>query len=143
MTVCALAEKCYLSGARSVVIVNDREQSITKLDALLWTYSRKFIPHATKFDKYTDVQPVYITDKLEVPNSGKSIILVNVHKELVLDLLLLDTDKLGLQNILYIFTEESAIQFDNMKDLIERSALKSKITLSLFTKHNSVWNRSV
>ena len=85
-TFCLLSEKCYYAGTNTTVIIKPQD-IIEEYDKILWTYSRKkYIPHATYLDANCALQPIYITHQFEILNKAKSIILVNISTNELVDL---------------------------------------------------------
>lgn len=75
--ICSLTERCYQSQ-QSLVIWVAEEQRQEQLNDLLWTYSQKqFIPHGSRLDPQPAMQPVYISNKIEVPNSASIVMLTD------------------------------------------------------------------
>lgn len=76
-SICQLAEKCYHSNLKVVILVANNEIQ-ERINRLLWTYSQKqFIPHGSKLDPLPEKQPIYITTELENPNNSKVLMLLN------------------------------------------------------------------
>ncbi|MDA5194359.1 DNA polymerase III subunit chi [Govanella unica] len=71
-----LLEKALERGMRAVVLASpDRLES---LDAALWTYEdASFLPHGTRKTGHADLQPVYLTDQEENPNSATLLVVVD------------------------------------------------------------------
>lgn len=76
-TFCVLAEKCYYSDMKTLVVTTSDEY-MRNLDQVLWSYSKKhFIPHATSGDAYPEIQPVLISTKIEPINNPEILFTVN------------------------------------------------------------------
>jgi len=76
-TVCLLAEKSYKNNFKMIILTMDVETQ-ENINKTLWTYSQKeFIPHGSKLDPLASIQPIYITDSLEVPNKATVLMIVN------------------------------------------------------------------
>ena len=73
----SLLEKTLERGWKAVVR-SGSEQRLEALDLVLWTYSEEsFLPHGTKKDGDSELQPVYLTTGEEVPNDAGVLFLVD------------------------------------------------------------------
>ena len=52
--------------------------AIKEIDTFLWTFSKsELIPHGTLFDYYKDMQPVYLSTKIENPDTASVLVLLS------------------------------------------------------------------
>ena len=118
-----LAEKCFLSDLRVLVIVPDQELKMF-LDKALWTYSRKyFIPHATDSDPFPEKQPIYLTDKIDNPNAATVAILINIERSRLLNFL--SQQSLSqLSRVIFLNGENTALDESQIQNIIKTSPLK-------------------
>jgi DNA polymerase III subunit chi len=73
----SLVEKTLERGWRAVVQAGSEER-VEALDTLLWTYREEsFLPHGTRKDGNSDMQPVYLTASEENPNGATVRFLVD------------------------------------------------------------------
>jgi DNA polymerase-3 subunit chi len=73
-TIAKLVEKIY-GLKQNIVIFCQDHNLVTIIDDLLWSYSTKtFLAHATFSDPMPEKQPIYITDKEEIPNNSTIMI---------------------------------------------------------------------
>jgi DNA polymerase III subunit chi len=73
----ALIEKTLERGWRAVVQASSEER-LEALDTLLWTFKEEsFLPHGTRKDGNSALQPVYLTTGNENPNSASVRFLVD------------------------------------------------------------------
>lgn len=73
----SLLEKTLERGWKAVVR-SGSEQRLEALDLVLWTYREEsFLPHGTKKDGDSELQPVYLTTGEEVPNDAGVLFLVD------------------------------------------------------------------
>lgn len=76
-TICMLSEKCYLSGLKITILLQNYETQ-EALNKELWTYSRLlFLPHGSSNDSKPNVQPIYLTTNLENINNSSVLISKN------------------------------------------------------------------
>jgi DNA polymerase-3 subunit chi len=60
---CRLARKAHTSGARLVVLANDR-QELLALDQAMWTFSdRDFVPHVNLGDPLAPSTPIVLSER--------------------------------------------------------------------------------
>ena len=72
-----LAERVLANGRRAVVKASSAER-VEALNRALWLYGRdSFLPHGSAEDGHPEHQPIYLTDKDEVPNGATVLILVD------------------------------------------------------------------
>ncbi len=72
-----LLEKTLERGWRAVVVARSAER-VESLNGLLWTYrSDGFLPHGSKEDGNAALQPVWLTDSDENPNSANVLFLTD------------------------------------------------------------------
>lgn len=106
-TTCQLLEKCYNTGAKTLVRV-PTENAMESLNKTLWTFAQKsFIPHGSKNDEVMETQPIYITYSDENPIDADMIMLVDS----------LDGIYDNFDRIFVLFTESIA---DKVKHCIEK-----------------------
>jgi DNA polymerase-3 subunit chi len=73
----SLVEKTLERGWRAVVQAGSEER-VEALDTLLWTYREEsFLPHGTRKDGNSDMQPVYLTASEDNPNGATVRFLVD------------------------------------------------------------------
>ena len=76
-TVCLLTEKSYKNNFK-IIILTPNSEIQENINKTLWTYSQKeFIPHGSQLDPLAHLQPIYITNKLEIPNKATLLMIVN------------------------------------------------------------------
>ena len=72
-----LLTKVLESGKRAVVMASSEER-VEALTKGLWTYQTdSFLPHGSVKDGRAEEQPIYLTEKPEVPNGATVLILVD------------------------------------------------------------------
>lgn len=72
-----LLTKVLESGKRAVVMASSAER-VEALNKGLWTYrTDSFLPHGSAKDGHIEDQPVYLTEKSEVPNGAAVLVLVD------------------------------------------------------------------
>ena len=68
------AQMHYENKFQVGILTRDKDLTVL-LDRTLWTYkSLSFLPHATEFDQYLELQPIYITTTEHFPNNPNVII---------------------------------------------------------------------
>lgn len=71
----ALLSKAYSNGHK-IVVRCASEQSVAKLNDLLWTYHPdSFLPHGSAKDGHADKQPIWVTAGNDNPNDADVVIL--------------------------------------------------------------------
>jgi DNA polymerase-3 subunit chi len=72
-----LMEKVYQSGAKSIVLTENEEQT-AQLNKQLWTYTTKFfLPHGSESDGFSEKQPIYLTSSAnENPNQASILAII-------------------------------------------------------------------
>ena len=104
-TFCKLTEKCYYSQLNTLVLT-ENDSYLESLDRALWTYSKKhFTTHTTTKDPLPGDQSVFITTKLENPNSSGIIVVINHSKQMNLNTLIEDSPIyiIKIKNYVYLF----------------------------------------
>ena len=72
-----LLTKVLESGKRAVVMASSPER-VEALTKGLWTYRTDgFLPHGSSKDGHAEDQPVYLTEKPDVPNCASVLVLVD------------------------------------------------------------------
>ena len=72
-----ILEKAYETGKNVKIKVGTTER-VEFLNSALWTYDEEsFIPHGTKKDGNADIQPIYLSDSDDNPNSAEFLFLVD------------------------------------------------------------------
>lgn len=72
-----LLEKVYSSGERAVFF-SPLIERVDVINKALWTFSTTaFIPHGDKNLGFSDMQPIYFTDKFENPNNASVLVLMD------------------------------------------------------------------
>jgi DNA polymerase-3 subunit chi len=72
-----LLERARTGGFRIVVRAASSER-VEHLNALLWTYDEaSFLPHGTARDGNPQSQPIWLSERVENPNSAAMLILVD------------------------------------------------------------------
>ena len=72
-----LLTKVLESGKRAVVMASSSER-VEALTKGLWTYrTDSFLPHGSSKDGHAEDQPVYLTEKPDVPNGASVLVLVD------------------------------------------------------------------
>lgn len=73
----SLLQKTLERGWKAVVR-SGSDEHIDALDLALWTFQEEsFLPHGTKKDGNSDLQPIYLTSGEEVPNGAGVLFLVD------------------------------------------------------------------
>jgi DNA polymerase III subunit chi len=74
--ICELAEKFYLAGKKTIILVNDDETG-NELDRLLWIWKQSsFVPHLfTHSISYKILEPVVITSQV-IENPGFDLLIL-------------------------------------------------------------------
>ncbi|NRB10291.1 MAG: DNA polymerase III subunit chi [Rickettsiaceae bacterium] len=124
-TFCQLSEKCYSNSTKLLAITYD-QLLIPELDRSLWTFAKiKYIPHATNCDPMPELQPIYITDKLENPNQAEVIIFINASKQMILDLMIGEKEikASDFKRIIFLFDNNSEIIYEEVVELITKSPI--------------------
>lgn len=72
-----LLERAWSQGHRIVVRATSAER-VEHLSAVLWTYDEAaFLPHGSARDGNPALQPIWLTDRDEIPNGASMIVLVD------------------------------------------------------------------
>ena len=72
-----ILSKALKGGMRALVLAGSKER-IEALDAALWTYDPdSFLPHGTKASGNAPLQPIWLTDQDENPNSATLLVLLD------------------------------------------------------------------
>ena len=72
-----LLTKVLESGKRAVVMASSPER-VEALTKGLWTYRTDgFLPHGSAKDGHAEDQPIYLTEKPDVPNGASVLVLVD------------------------------------------------------------------
>jgi DNA polymerase-3 subunit chi len=72
-----LLAKALESGKRAVVMASSEER-VEVLTKALWTWKPdSFLPHGSAKDGHAEDQPIWLTDKPEVPNGATVLVLVD------------------------------------------------------------------
>lgn len=80
-----LIEKAY-EQKKNIKILIGNDERVEFLNNLLWTCGdEKFIPHGTKKDGFSEMQPIYLSSDVENPNNALFLFVVddadiNIHK---------------------------------------------------------------
>lgn len=122
-----IVEKCFQSNLKTVVITPNTNFS-NNLDNILWTYSKKnFIPHSTNADPFPELQPIYISDKIENPNKAKVAIFVGPDRNKILTFLSENTEiKISeFTRIICLFDETANLNSQTIQNLLKDSPLKA------------------
>jgi DNA polymerase III subunit chi len=107
--------KVLLSGQRAVVLCPDAT-TLKDMDLSLWVFSKMdIIPHGSEEDGYADMQPVWLTLKLENLNQANVLVVLN-------------NENIDLSQI----NNFDRVLF--LQPLLSRNALHSKIQM-----HNPNW----
>ena len=76
-TLTKLLEKIYLSQ-KKCIFFSPISERVEIIDKALWTFSTNaFIPHGSKKIGFSDMQPIYFTDKYENPNDAEVLLMVD------------------------------------------------------------------
>src|SRR5262249_28695663 len=71
-----LLERARAQGHRAIVRAGSPER-VENLSAALWTYEEAaFLPHGSARDGHADLQPIWLTDAEENPNSASILVVV-------------------------------------------------------------------
>ena len=98
-----LAERVLANDRRAVVKASSPER-VEALNRALWLYGRdSFLPHGSAEDGFAEHQPIYLTDRDDVPNGATVLILVDGAEAADMD---------RFERCLYLFdgNDESAVQ---------------------------------
>ena len=138
---CSLAEKCYYTGNKTTVLVNDQALAIN-LDQTLWTYSKKhFIPHALSTEQHPEKQPILISTDLEIKFPSPILMLINLSKDKVLDLLA-SKEKIQKYNISRcIFLNDEYADNAQIMDIIKKSHIGSNSFESYVQNNLGTWGK--
>lgn len=72
-----LLEKVYAINKRAVVRIGNNER-VDFLNSLLWTYDEQsFLPHGSKKDGMSEMQPIWLTSENDNPNEAEFLFLVD------------------------------------------------------------------
>lgn len=72
-----LLEKAYTTNKKIVVRVGNEER-VEFLNSLLWTYDEQsFLPHGSKKDGSSEMQPIWLTHENDIPNNTLFLFLVD------------------------------------------------------------------
>ena len=72
-----LLERARAQGHRAIVRAGSPER-VENLSAALWTYEEAaFLPHGSARDGHADLQPIWLTDAEENPNSASILVVVD------------------------------------------------------------------
>ena len=72
-----LVEKAYGLN-KNIKILIGNEERIEFLNSLLWTFNdEQFIPHGSKKDGFSELQPIYLSSDKENPNSAVLLFIVD------------------------------------------------------------------
>lgn len=75
-TLPALLEKTLERDFRALVVAS--EERLGKLEAHLWTYrAESFLPHGLEKDKYSENQPILLSDKITLINKANICFLLD------------------------------------------------------------------
>ncbi len=73
-----LLEKIVAQGNRAVVLLSSEEQ-VQLWNTELWTYHpQSFLAHGTQAEGFPASQPVWLTSRLENPNSSRTLVLLDM-----------------------------------------------------------------
>ena len=72
-----LVEKAYETGKKIKIKVG-LEENIENINSLLWTYQElSFLPHGSKKDGFSEIQPIFLSADDENPNKAEMLFLVD------------------------------------------------------------------
>lgn len=72
-----LLEKAYGTG-KNVIVRIGNEERVEFINSLLWTYNdQSFLPHGSKKDGNSEMQPIWLTADDDNPNEAKLLFLVD------------------------------------------------------------------
>ena len=72
-----LLEKVYAINKRAVVRIGNSER-VDFLNSLLWTYEEQsFLPHGSKKDGMSEMQPIWLTSENDNPNEAEFLFLAD------------------------------------------------------------------
>jgi DNA polymerase III subunit chi len=96
-----LAARAWTQGLRAIIRAPD-DARVQMLDQLLWTFEDdSFLPHGTARNGHADLQPIYITADLDVPNEARLLMLVDNR---------LDDDLARFERCFYLFDGNDDVQ---------------------------------
>lgn len=124
-----LVEKAY-KLKKNIKITVGNEERVESINSLLWTFDdQKFIPHGSKKDGFSDMQPIFISSDSDNPNKASLLFLVDDAD--------VDIEKISdFERIFYIFDGNS--EFSLNKARILWKALKnSNNQINYWQQNNS------
>lgn len=128
-------EKLYLSKDKLVILLSSLDY-IRELDKLLWKYSsNNFLPHGTFEDNFPELQPIYLTLKLENPNSADNLLLIYNDVTIIDDMFVL------FNNIIYFLNKLSQSSVDMALNLCKESQKKGYNIVYWKQDINDVWSK--
>lgn len=72
-----LLEKAYETG-KNIKVKIGNEERVEFINSLLWTYDdQSFIPHGTKKDGFSELQPIWLSSSDDNPNNAVMLFLVD------------------------------------------------------------------
>ncbi len=72
-----LVSKAYHTGKKIKIKVGNEER-VTFLNTLLWTFEEEsFLPHATKKEGFSEMQPIFLSADDEIPNQACFLFVVD------------------------------------------------------------------
>jgi DNA polymerase-3 subunit chi len=142
-TFAMLAEKCFYGKLQTLAITSSEDLKII-LDKMLWTYSKKhFIPHATNLDPLPEKQPIYITDKIENPNSAQAVIFINIDDSTLLDFLSQQMIQISsLIRIVFLLDNFTKLDDQQIKNLIATSSITEYTYEAFLHQENGDWHKT-
>tara|TARA_A100001037_G_scaffold291273_1_gene305173 strand:- start:1399 stop:1857 length:459 start_codon:yes stop_codon:yes gene_type:complete len=73
-----MLERTVVRDGRRAVVIASSSERVENLSAHLWTYDdRVFLPHGSKVDGHSALQPVWLTDQDENPNDARVLFLAD------------------------------------------------------------------
>ena len=128
-----LLEKAY-SANKKIIVKIGNEERVEFLNSILWTYSdTSFLPHGSKKDGSSELQPIWLTSGHDNPNQAEFLFLV--------DGSILDIEKVvDFERIFYIFDGGVDESLSSARDLWKE--LKNQnIDIYYWQQANGSWQQ--
>lgn len=123
-----LVEKAYGLN-KNIKITIGNEERVEFINSLLWTFNdEKFIPHGSKKDGFSDIQPIFLSSENDNPNNASLLFIIDDA-----DIDIQQIDKF--ERIFYIFDGNS--DFSLNKARILWKALKNSDNQINYWQQNS------
>jgi len=129
-----LLTKVIDNGKRAVVMASSLER-VEALAKGLWTYKTDgFLPHGSAKDGHAEDQPIYLTDKPEVPNGASVLVLV--------DNAAADPLPAGIERVLVMFDGQDETAVSNARELWKSHQEKGDKLVYWQQTQRGGWNKA-